>query len=560
MIGEIKINSSRKKIYEKMGYWGDKTLLDYWNVSVKDYADREFVVDDRGYRYTYKEIDEKAGVIASYFIKVGIEPGDVISFQIPVWSEFVLIVVACMKVGAVINPIGMCYDEKEVVYLLNLTESKIFICPTLYHKTDYEKSIISAKKYIKSLSNVVLLDNLKTKKSENVTLKEILSTYTTLADEVKVNSNDVAAVLFTSGTTGHTKGVMLTHNNIIFSERYFNRELSLTKDDVMFMPAPLNHATGFHHGIIAPMFIGAKVILQSRFKSKEAIELMNAEKCTYSMGSTPFIYDILNDMENEGLRLNSLKFYLCGGAPVPGNMVRRAYEYDVKLCEVYGSTESVPHAFVRLDETLELMGSTSGRPVEGVEVRIVDENRQDVFPGTVGEEVSRGPNVFVGYINNKKATDKVLDDEGWFYSGDLCVGDEDGNIKIVGRKKDMIIRGGENLNPNIIGSYIVECPMIQDQAVIGMPDERLGERICAYVVLKSEQRSLTLKKLLKYLKQKRIPKRYWPERLEIIGEIPRTDSGKVKKNLLREDLKLRMHKEELVCENRNLGQGDLKRL
>ncbi|NSB89141.1 AMP-binding protein [Clostridium saccharobutylicum] len=362
-----------------------------------------------------------------------------------------------------------------------------------------------------------------------------------------MDSNDIAAVLYTSGTCGGTKGVMLTHNNIIFSESNFNNELELTKEDIIFMPAPLNHATGFHHGIIAPMFLGAKVVLQSKFKSKEAINLMNSEKCTYSMGSTPFIYDILKVMEQENVRLNSLKFYLCGGAMILRDMIRKAYEYGIKLCEVYGATESVPHIFVRPDEAVELIGCTSGQAMKGVEVRIVDEHRKKVPPGTIGEEASRGPNVFVGYINDKTSTYKALDDEGWFYSGDFCVMDENGNIAVVGRKKDIIIRGGENLNSNDISSYIAKFPAIQDEAVIGMPDERLGERICAYVVLKEGIESLDLNKLLKYMEQKKVPKRYWPERLEIIKEIPRTDSGKVKKNILLEDLKVRMKmQEELV--------------
>lgn len=542
MIDGIKINSSLKKQYEEMGYWGKDTLLDKWNSSVKNYGDREFVVDDKGNRYTYKEIDHKAGSAASYFIQMGIKPLDVISIQIPVWIEYVILIVACMKAGAVINPIGMCYHKEEVEYLLNLVESKIFICPTWHHKTDYEEVILSLASKLKNIEHILLLDNIKAKTSPNSTLKEVLLSYPPLKENVDLNSNDIAAILCTSGTTGAAKGVMLTHNNIIFSESYFNKALGLTKNDIMFMPAPLNHATGFHHGIIAPMLIGAKTVLQDKFKSKEAVELMNREKCTYSMGSTPFIYDILEDIMVTGVRLNSLKFYLCGGAPIPGDMVQRTNDYGIKLCEVYGSTESVPHAYVRPDETLELMGSTSGRAMEGIEIRIVDENRKDVKPGTIGEEASRGPNVFVGYINDRAATDRVLDDDGWFYSGDLCTGDEKGNIHVMGRKKDMIIRGGENLNSNLIGEFIAAHPKVKDQAVIGMPDKRLGERICAYVVLRPGENTLSLEELLEYMKENNVPKRYWPERLEITKKIAKTDSGKVKKTLLLEDLKKRMEK------------------
>lgn len=540
MIDGIKINQNQKKLYEEKGYWGKKTLLDYWNDSVEKYSDREYVTDDIGRRYSYKEVDEKAGAIASYFLKIGIKPKDVISFQIPIWSEFIFISIACMKVGAVINPIAICYNAEEVQNLLNMTGCKIFLCPTWYHKTDYEELILSIRNNIKSLEHIILLDNQKEKNSNNVTLKEIISEYSPAKEKVIADSNDIALILFTSGTTGGKKGVMLTHNNLIFSESYFNKGLGLTKEDIMFMPAPLNHATGFNHGIIAPMLIGAKVVLQSKFKSKEAIEIMNREKCTYSMGATPFIYDILNEIKETGTTLKYLKFYLCGGAPISGDIVKCAYEYGIKLCEVYGSTESCPHVYVRPDETFELMGSTSGRPMEGIEVRIVDYNRKDVPIGTMGEEASRGPNVFVGYLNDRVTTDGVLDDEGWYYSGDLCIGDEKGNIKICGRKKDMIVRGGENLNTNSIVECILGHPKIKDVAIVGMPDERLGERICACVVLKEGVESLDLKDVIEYMRQKKSPKRYWPEYLEIIDKIPRTDSGKVRIYLLKEDLIKRM--------------------
>lgn len=552
----MKINKHQKCLYEKLSYWGKETLLDYWNMAVAKNSKREFVVDDLGKRFTYQEIDRQADIIAAYLEKAGTTPGDIISFQLPVCSEFVVITIACLKVGAVVNPVGMCYRGKELENLLNLSQTKIFFCPTWHHKTNYEAMIQSAIKNLGSLRHVILLDNWKKKSSNTITLREILSEnlFWKIKCENKNDSNDVAVILYTSGTTGGTKGVMLTHNNIIFSEKYFNKALGITEDDIMFMPAPLNHATGFHHGIIAPMLMGAKVVLQSKFESRKAIDLINREKCTYSMGSTPFIFDILNDIKSGTNRLETLKFYLCGGAPVPEDMVKCACQYGIKLCEVYGSTESVPHVFVRPEETLKQMGNTSGRPIEGIEVRIVDENRREVPLGTIGEEASRGPNVFVGYLNDQTATQKVLDDEGWFYSGDLCIEDENGNIKVIGRKKDIIVRGGENLNTNHICEYISKHPDILDQAVIAMPDERLGERICAYVVLKKGKERLDLKKLQHYMQKKRIPKRYWPERLEMIDEIPRTDSGKIKKNILSDDLKKRMQTlEEFDCKNRNLA-------
>lgn len=540
MFEEMKINPGQKQLYIDRGYWTEETLLDRWQRTVSMYPDREYVADDRKNRYTYRQMDEASSVLAAYLKEIGVKPHDVVSFQIPVWSEFVLIVIACLKVGAVMHPIGLSHEEADLVYGMNKTGTRVYFGVTWFKNKDYESRILSVRSQIPSLEQVVLLDSARKPQSHCITLSEIMRTRKPLACEEfgGMNGFDVTLILCTSGTTGGNKGVMLTHNNIIFSEEMFNRELGLDERDVMFMPAPLHHATGFHHGVIAPMLMGAKLVLQQKFSCQEAIDLMNREQCTYSMGATPFIYDILRHMEEKGGALPYLKFYLCGGAPVPGYMVQKADQYGIRLCEVYGSTESVPHVFVRPGEALDLDGRTSGRAMAGVEVRVVDEKGQDVPPGVIGEEISRGPNVFVGYLKDRETTDRLLTEEGWFYSGDLCVSDEKGNIHIVGRKKDMIVRGGENLNANEIDNDVEGCPGVWDHAVIGMPDERMGERICVFVVPEAGM-AVTLEDMTCYMKEKHVQKRYWPERVEMIDKIPRTASGKVKKYLLLEELKKR---------------------
>lgn len=543
MFEEIKINPKQKQYYLDQGYWGEKTLLDCWEETVRRYPDREYVADDQGSRYTYRQMDEAAAKAAACLRAQGVRPRDVVSFQLPIWSEFVLVTIACLKAGAVIHPIAMSYEGKELVRSMNTTKSVVYLCPTYFYKTDYEKQILKVQDQIPSLKGIILLDNVKKSQSSLPVLGKILDQYQPLAEENcahELTGQDIAVILSTSGTTGGTKGVLLTHDNVRYSEETFNRELKLTKEDTMFMPAPLHHATGFHHGVIAPMLLGARLVLQQKYHCQNAIALMNQERCTYSMGATPFIYDILRELENTGGSLPYLKFYLCGGAPVPGYMVQKAWKFNIRLCEVYGSTESVPHVFVRPEETLKLDGTTSGRAVGAVEVKVVDDEGHEVPPGTPGEEVSRGPNVFVGYLNARDITDGVLDDEGWFHSGDLCVMDENRNIRIIGRKKDMIVRGGENLNANEINDNLEGCPGIGDHTIIGMPDERMGERICAFAVPLPGYEGLRLEDITAYLKGRGVPRRFWPERLELIGRIPHTGSGKVKKYLLQEELKKRM--------------------
>ena len=350
MFEERKINPNLQKQYREQGYWKDETLLDCWDRTVETYPEREYVVDDRGNRYTYRELDEAAGRVASYLIGLGIQPGEVVSFQLPIWSEFAMLTIACYKVGAVAHPIAMSYEEKELARSLNITESRCYFGPTFFYKTDYEDRILAVRDQVPLLKDIVLIDSVKERKSDVALLREILTSYGPLPKERCVhtkNGQDIAVILSTSGTTGGTKGVLLTHDNVRYAEETFNRELGLTEEDIMFMPAPLHHATGFHHAIIAPMLHGAKVVLQQKYQCRLAIEFMNQENVTYSMGATPFIYDILRELETNGGEIPSLKFYLCGGAPVPGYLVQRAKQYGILLCEVYGSTESVPHAFVR---------------------------------------------------------------------------------------------------------------------------------------------------------------------------------------------------------------------
>ena len=542
MFEERKINPELQKRYREQGYWKDETLLDCWDRAVEQFPDREYVVDDRGYRYTSRDLDEAAGRVAAYLTWLGIRPGEVVSFQLPIWSEFAMLTIACYKVGAVAHPIAMSYEEKELARSLKVTESRCYFAPTFFYKTDYEKRILSIREQVPLLKDIVLIDSVRPRESRGRLLREILHSFEPLPKEQCVhtkNGQDMAVILCTSGTTGGTKGVLLSHDNVRFAEEAFNRELGLTKEDIMFMPAPLHHATGFHHAIIAPMLYGGKVVLQQKYQCRAAIELMKREKVTYSMGATPFIYDILRELDANGGSLPTLKFYLCGGAPVPGYLVQRADRYGILLCEVYGSTESVPHVFVRPWEALEKNGTTSGRAVPGMEVRVVDEDGWDVPVGTPGEEWSRGPAVFAGYLKAREITDGVLDDDGWFHSGDLCVMDAAGNIRIIGRKKDMIVRGGENLNTNEVNDALEGCLGMGDHTIIGMPDDRLGERICAFAVPLPGYENITLEYVLAYLKEKKLPKRFWPERLELIDRIPHTGSGKVKKYLLREELERR---------------------
>lgn len=537
---EVKINEQQRKFYERTGLWTDRTLLDCWNETVRCCGGREYVADNLGSRYTYGELDAKADILAGWMRAQGVRANDRISIQCSARSEFVLIVWACFKIGAVLVPMKMRTGAAEWIRLMEGVKSRIHFCLTTYRGEDMAGFVEDNERQLSyEIKNVYIDEG--PAAGDGARLSEIMKGPAVKLERPDVSANDIAVILFTSGTTSGSKGVLLSHNNVISSEKIFNRMLKLTSEDSIFMPAPLSHATGFHHGIISPMLVGGRLVLLETYSCRRSMEIMEAEKCTYSMGATPFIYDYLKLMDEGVPKPSCLKYYICGGAPVPEELVVHAWnEYELLVCECYGSTESVPHVLVLPEQAMEMKGRWSGSvPVE-IEVRVVDDAHQDVPPGTIGEEVSRGPNVFLGYLNDKVETDKSLDEDGWYYSGDLCYSDGKGNIKICGRKKDIIVRGGENLNINEIERNLRQCPGIADVSVVGIHDERLGERVCAFVVPENEAEPISQQEILGWLRAQKISKWLWPEKIEYIAQLPYTESGKIKRYILKREYERRM--------------------
>lgn len=540
MITDLKINEERKHQYYELGYWTEKTLGDVWGEQAAKYPQSEYVSDDQGSRFTYSEVDDKAARLASWLLEQGIVPGDVVTFQMPTWAEFCIVYVAVLKAGAVMHPVPRNFNDSDLIYGMNLVGSRAFICPTKVGKIDFEAQILGIADQIPTLGPIALIDKTTPKHSDLPTLAEICTQYEPLAERVDVSSDDVACILSTSGTTGRPKAVLFTHNNLIFSETVFTEGVERTIDDVMFMASPLNHATGFYHGLIAPMLLGGRTVLQQDFHPAEAIQIMNEEKCTWAMGATPFIYDMLICLEqDESLRFETLKVFMCGGAPVPSTLVQCALKHGVLLCECYGSTESCPHILVPPSKCVESNGAWSGVALRGIETRIVDAAGNEVPRGQQGEEISRGPHQFVGYLNEPERTARALDDEGWFYSGDLGFMNEEGYIRINGRKKEIIIRGGENICAREIDDDLIGCPGLLETVTIGMPDQRLGERICTFAIPTGDDRPC-LEDITSFLAEKHVAKRLWPERIEYIDRIPKTATGKVKRHELADELAQRM--------------------
>ncbi|WP_406682560.1 medium-chain fatty-acid--CoA ligase [Escherichia coli] len=541
----LTFNEQRRAAYRQQGLWGDASLADYWQQTARAMPDKIAVVDNHGATYTYSALDHAASCLANWMLAKGIESGDRIAFQLPGWCEFTVIYLACLKIGAVSVPLLPSWREAELVWVLNKCQAKMFFAPTLFKQTRPVDLILPLQNQLPQLQQIVGVDKLAPATS-SLSLSQILADNTPLTTAITVHGDELAAVLFTSGTEGLPKGVMLTHNNILASERAYCARLNLTWQDVFMMPAPLGHATGFLHGVTAPFLIGARSVLLDIFTPDACLALLEQQRCTCMLGATPFVYDLLNLLEKQPADLSALRFFLCGGTTIPKKVARECQQRGIKLLSVYGSTESSPHAVVNLDDPLSRFMHTDGYAAAGVEIKVVDNARKTLPPGCEGEEASRGPNVFMGYFDEPELTARALDEEGWYYSGDLCRMDEAGYIKITGRKKDIIVRGGENISSREVEDILLQHPKIHDACVVAMPDERLGERSCAYVVLKAPHDSLSLEDVVAFFSRKRVAKYKYPEHIVVIEKLPRTASGKIQKFLLRKDIMRRLTQD--VCE------------
>lgn len=541
----LTFNEQRRAAYRQQGLWGDASLADYWQQTARAMPDKIAVVDNHGASYTYSALDHAASCLANWMLAKGIESGDRIAFQLPGWCEFTVIYLACLKIGAVSVPLLPSWREAELVWVLNKCQAKMFFAPTLFKQTRPVDLILPLQNQLPQLQQIVGVDKLAPATS-SLSLSQIIADNTSLTTAITTHGDELAAVLFTSGTEGLPKGVMLTHNNILASERAYCARLNLTWQDVFMMPAPLGHATGFLHGVTAPFLIGARSVLLDIFTPDACLALLEQQRCTCMLGATPFVYDLLNVLEKQPADLSALRFFLCGGTTIPKKVARECQQRGIKLLSVYGSTESSPHAVVKLDDPLSRFMHTDGYAAAGVEIKVVDDARKTLPPGCEGEEASRGPNVFMGYFDEPELTARALDEEGWYYSGDLCRMDEAGYIKITGRKKDIIVRGGENISSREVEDILLQHPKIHDACVVAMSDERLGERSCAYVVLKAPHHSLSLEEVVAFFSRKRVAKYKYPEHIVVIEKLPRTTSGKIQKFLLRKDIMRRLTQD--VCE------------
>ncbi|SEO18929.1 cyclohexanecarboxylate-CoA ligase [Acinetobacter sp. yr461] len=524
----------------QQGYWLDKTILQSLNDAVHQYPDKTALVsikDDQPERsFTYRELLHTSNKIAMGLRKLGIQKNDIVSCQLPNWWEFSLLYIACRRIGAVLNPLMPIFRERELTFMLKHSESKVFIVPKIFRKFDYEQLAYQLQKNINSLQHVIVIDGNGENNFADVLLNhgldkdpQILNTL----NDIKINADDIAQLIFTSGTTGEPKGVMHTANTLFANIVPYAERLHLNHEDVILMASPMAHQTGFMYGLIMPVILKAKVVLQDIWDVDKAIDIIDKYKITFTMASTPFLNDLSNAASQGDKKFHSLKTFLCAGAPIPGPLVKKAREnLGVKVISAWGMSECGAVTMTRPEDDDERSFNTDGLPLPGVEIKIIDQDGKEKGINEPGSLMIRTCSNFGGYL--KRPYLNATDHDDWFDTGDLAYQDEQGYIRICGRNKDVIIRGGENIPVAEIESLLYQHPDIAIVALVSYPDERLGERACAVIKLKEHRESIELSEIVDFLKQHKLAVQYIPERLEVWNEIPMTPSGKIQKFKLRE--------------------------
>ncbi|MBK5446599.1 AMP-binding protein [Peribacillus sp. TH24] len=517
--------------------WPNRTILDYLNDAIENDPDKIAIIDKKS-RFTYKELGKLVDRIALGLLNIGLGKGDVISFQLPNWNEFIILHYAVTRIGAISNPLIPIYRDREIGYMVEMAESKMIVVPDSFRGFYYPAMIERLSHKWPSLEHIYVIGDEVPNgmKSFSSLLEEPWEERmdASILDEIIHDPNDVTEIIFTSGTTGSPKGVMHTHNTLCVSTNYWIDHLHLTSDDVLFMASTFAHQTGFGYGVRLPTHFGGTGVYQDIWNPNEFIEWIEKEKITFTAGATPFLQDMIQMEGIETYNLNSFQVFVALGAPIPRQLVKDAAEkVRFKILSGWGQTEDGLVTLTRLEDSAEKLTNTDGVPFPEMELKVVNFEGKICAPNEEGDLLARGPALFVGYL--KRIDDTIAEHkDGWFITGDRAIMDEEGYIRISGRNKDIIIRGGENIPVAYVENVLYEHPDISSVQVIAVPDVRLQEKACACISVRPGKSPITMESLKKFLYEKGLAKQYWPEQLEIMDDFPRTPSGKIQKFRLRE--------------------------
>ena len=517
------------------------TLGEYLEKTVQRVPDRRaFVLRERA--VTWKDLGQIVDRLALALIDLDISYGDKVAVLFPNRLEFIYATLALAKLGAVHIPISERLREREIRFILDRTEAVAIIMVDEFWNFSFSDLLSGIKDDLPNLKHVIVSERKKYPYEillEGLIDKDWKAVYPddyyhrVYLKEHAVEPDDLLEIVFTSGTTGDPKGVMHTHNTRCRSALGTISGTRLTEEDVWLIMVPLSHTTALVNAFYSSVISGSCGVLLETWDVEEAFKEIQCNRVTIPIGVPTMPIMMLQHPDMKKYDLSSLRTMVLAGAPLPVEVAHQIVErMGCYITSAYGMTETAISNITSLDDPVEVVCSTVGRPQPGMEHKVVDKNRRIVPIDQEGEACARGQNVCIGYFKDSKRTAETIDERGWIYSGDLAKMDREGNLIIVGRIKDVIVRGGENISPTEIEDILYTYDKIERVAVVGIPDDRLGEGTCACIIAKKGQ-TFTYDEMKAYFKD-RVARFKIPDRIEFMDEFPTTPSGKIRKVELRE--------------------------
>jgi cyclohexanecarboxylate-CoA ligase len=485
------------------------------------------VAESSGRELTWAALKAETERMAARLLELGVAPGEPVAFQMPNRLEFVTVALATMRVGAVCEPLMPIFRERELHFMLRESAARVLFVPDRFRGHDHAAMAHALKDPLPALEHVLVTD---ASALSFTPRKELRADGDAEAQARRPKPSDLAQLLFTSGSTGEPKGVLHRHEVLDGAADAHIRHFGLGAEDVIYVPSPLAHQTGFLYGMWIAIRLGVPQILQEIWNAEVGLETMRRFGVTFVQAATPF----LSDLTALGEEPDTLRTFVATGAAIPRELARAAREtLGAEVGGAWGTTESCLGTAFAPGDPPERAWQTDGRALDDVSLRVVDDQGQALAPGTEGNFEVRTPWLFEGYLNRPEPSAEAVTDDGFYRTGDLARIDGQGYLRITGRVKDVINRGGEKVPVAEIEQLLYAHPAVRDAAIVAMPDERLGERACAFVVLEPGS-ELDLDGVRAHLESQRVAKAYWPERVEPIDALPRTPSGKIRKYVLRE--------------------------
>ena len=520
-----------------------RTLSQVLRETTERYPLRSAVLDPSGVTMTYEELSGRVDRLARGLLDIGVAKGDKVGLWMPNIPEWVIAYFATARIGAVVVPMNTRYKTHEVEYILDDSEATTLFAVSSFVGIDYIRMIGEIRDKLPKLKHVVIVgkpgDEMHAFDGVSKSGEALLDDGALAEREATCDPSDNVFILYTSGTTGSPKGAMLSHHNIAQNAEQVTEVLHTTEEDVFLLAVPFFHCFGCVMGITGSITWGAAMVPMQVFKPKEALELVERFGVSVLYGvPTMFVLELEENRKGKddgtAYDVSTLRTGIMAGAPCPIEVMKGTMEeLHCNVSIAYGLTEASPViTMTRFDDSIEKRVETVGRPLDGIEVKIADDDRRPLPTDEMGELACRGYNVMLGYYRAPEVTAQTIDDEGWLYSGDLATMDAEGYVKIVGRKKDMLICGGFNVYPAEIEEYLFTHPKVQNVSVIGIPDDVFGEVAAAYIIPR-EGVTIDPQEIVDYCVGE-IANFKVPRYVEVVDDFPMTQSGKIQKFRLRE--------------------------